>query len=282
MRNSEVLHAFNEQRSEFRPYGLTAEYWVPHLMKKPDRHNEIEINYLADGSLTYFFQGSKITIPEKSFTVFWGIVPHQIIEYTGSSPYCVCTIPLTLFLEWRLPSMFVDRVLKGEIIIENSGKQSVFDDFLLQHWIEDLTANQGQKATLLEMQARLVRMADRIIAHKESEHVQIQTSEISQVERIAMYIAQNYNRPINSADIGKEVGLHPDYANVVFKKTFGMSLNEYLIQERISHAQRKLVSSDMSIAEILYDCGYNSISSFNAAFRKINKCTPREFRKKYH
>jgi len=282
MRNPEMLHAFNEQRNEFRPYGLTAEYWVPRLMKKPDRHNEIEINYLADGSLTYFIQGSKITIPGKSLTVFWGLVPHQIIEHTGLTPYYVCTIPLTLFLEWRLPSMFVDRVLKGEIIIENSGRHSVFDDFLLKNWIEDLSSKEGHKATILEMQARLVRMAHRIIAHKESEHVQIHTSEISQVERIAMYIAQNYTRSIKAADIGKEVGLHPDYANVVFKKTFGMSLNEYLIQERISHAQRKLVSTDMSIAEILYDCGYNSISNFNAAFRKINKCSPREFRKKYH
>jgi len=132
------------------------------------------------------------------------------------------------------------------------------------------------------MQARLIRMADRIIRNKESEHVQIHPGEISQVERIAMYIAQNYTHPIKIADIGKEIGLHPDYANVIFKKTFGMSLNEYLIQERISHAQRKLVSTDMSIAEILYDCGYNSISSFNATFRKINECTPREFRNKYH
>lgn len=282
MRDSEIFHAFNEQRSEFRPYGLTSEYWLPSPMKKPDRHNEIEINYLVEGSLTYFFQGSKITIPANSLTVFWGLVPHQIIEHTGSTPYFVSTIPLTLFLEWRLPSRFVDRVLKGEIIIENSGEHSFFDEFLLNNWIKDLSTKEGHMATLLEMRARLLRMADRILSHKESEHVQIHSSEISQVERIAMYIAQNYTRSIKIVDIGNAVGLHPDYANVVFKKTFGMSLNEYLIQERISHAQRKLVSTDMSIAEILYECGYNSISSFNAAFRKINSCTPREFRKKYH
>lgn len=276
-----MLHAFNEERSEFRPYGLTSEIWAPYLMKKPDRHNEIEINYLAEGSITYYFQGSKICVPEKSFTVFWGLVPHQIIEHTGSSPYYVCTIPLTLFLEWRLPSIFVDRVLKGEVIIENPGEHSFFDDFLIKHWVEDFSTNKGQNATLLEMQARLIRMADRIIRNKECEHVQIHPSEISQVERIAMYIAQNYTHPIKIAEIGKEIGLHPDYANVIFKKTFGMSLNEYLIQERISHAQRKLVSTDINITEILYECGYNSISSFNAAFRKINGCTPREFRNKY-
>jgi len=32
---------------------------------------------------------------------------------------------------------------------------------------------------------------------------------------------------------------------------------------------------------IAFECGFNSINRFNAAFRKINKCTPREFKKKY-
>lgn len=282
MRDSEIFYAFNEQRGEFRPYGLTTEFWIPNLMKKPDRHNEIEINYLTEGTITYFFQGSRITIPARSFTVFWGLVPHQIVDHTVSTPYFVCTIPLTQFLEWRLPSKFVDRVLKGEIIIENPGEHSFFDEFLLNNWIKDLSTKEGHVATLLEMRARLLRMADRILSFKESEQVQIHSSEISQVERIAMYIAQNYARPIKTVDIGREVGLHPDYANVVFKKTFGMTLNEYVIQERISHTQRKLVSTDKSITDILYECGFNSISSFNAAFRKINRCTPREFRKKYH
>ncbi len=282
MRDSEILHAFNERRGEFRPYGLTSEFWIPRLMKKPDRHNEIEINYLTEGTITYFFQGSKITVPARSLTVFWGLVPHQIVEYTCSTPYFVCTIPLTQFLEWRLPSMFVDKMLKGEIIIENTGVHSTFDEFLLNNWMRDLSTREGNVATLLEMRARLLRMADRILTERESEQVQIHSRDISQVEQIAMYIAQNYDHPIKTTDIGKEVGLHPDYANVVFKKTFGMTLNEYVIQERISHAQRKLVSSDKSITDILYECGFNSISSFNAAFRKINKCSPREFRKKYH
>lgn len=70
MLDSEILHVFNEQRGEFKPYGLTSEIWVPNLMKKPDRHNEIEINYLIEGTVTYFFQGSKITIPARSLTMF--------------------------------------------------------------------------------------------------------------------------------------------------------------------------------------------------------------------
>lgn len=110
----EKLKKFDKERGAFRPYGLTCELWKPGLMQKPDRHNEIEINYLTEGSLTYLFRGSKITIPKNRLALFWGLVPHQIVSYDKSAPYYVCTIPLTQFLEWKLPGFYIDRVLKGE------------------------------------------------------------------------------------------------------------------------------------------------------------------------
>ena len=103
--------------------------------------------------------------------------------------------------------------------------------------------------------------------------------EASVVERMAIYIAQNYARPLKIADIGKAVGLHPDYANHLFKKSFKCTLSDYVMEERIARAQRDLLSSQMGITEIAFNCGFNSISRFNAAFLKICGCTPREFRK---
>lgn len=248
-------------------------------MEKSDRHNEIEINYFTEGSITYLFRGVKTTIPKNSLALFWGLVPHQIVSYEESTPYYVCTIPLTQFLEWNLPAFYVDRVLKGEVLIENSGKQSMYDEFLFNSWISDLASKNRRDIVLLEMHARLVRMSGRILTSKGNESLQIHSSEISHVERIAMFIAQNYSRQLKAADIGEEVGLHPDYANVVFKKAFGMTLNEFIVQERITQAQRKLVSTDKSITDISYECGFNSMSRFNLAFKRINNCTPREFRK---
>jgi len=95
--NSEILKTFNEKRDEFVPYGLTCEIWTPCLMRKPDRHNEIEINYSHESTVTYLFQDKKITIPAKKLAIFWGLVPHQIINFEGTKPYYVCTIPFSSF-----------------------------------------------------------------------------------------------------------------------------------------------------------------------------------------
>ncbi|WP_198314215.1 AraC family transcriptional regulator [Alkalitalea saponilacus] len=188
---------------------------------------------------------------------------------------------MTIFLDWKLPTSFIDRLLKGEIIIEKSGDYSKYDEFLFKSWLRDLSEDINPEATLYEMRARLLRLASRVSSDKQSERIQIQPGEISKVEEIALFIAQNYMNPLKSADIGKKIGLHPDYANVLFKKAFDTTINDYVIQERIMHAQRKLITTHKKIADIAFECGFSSINRFNAAFRKINKCTPRDFKKEY-
>lgn len=280
MKDSEILNTFDESRDEFKPYGLTCELWKPQVMGRPDRHNEIEINYFPEGTITYLFQDSRIKIPAKRLALFWGLIPHQIVNYEGNAPYYVCTIPFSLFLEWKLPSFFVDRILKGEVIVEASEETWLYNEYLMENWINEVEHEDTLDVMLLELRARLNRLAHSKLSAKESSHVQIHSNDISHVERIAVFIAENFDKPIEVSDVGKAVGLHPDYANSIFKKAFDCTLSEYINEERISHAQQKLITKDANISSIAYDCGFNSISWFNAQFKKINDCTPREYRKR--
>jgi AraC-like DNA-binding protein len=281
MSHSEIISSsFDETREVFKPYGLTCELWTPTLMHRPDRHNEIELNFVPNGGVTYLFQDQRFHLPANRLIVFWGLIPHQIVDFKSSLPYYVCTVPFAQFLEWNLPKTFVDHVLKGEIITEADDRTSAYDGFLMQNWIADIDTSGAADVIALEIRARLSRMA---FNYQSTEHrpTSIHTDEINPVERIAVYIAQNYQRPIKVDDLGEAVGLHPDYANTLFKKAFGRTLSEYITEERIAHAQRKLVSTMDSITEIAYDSGFNSISRFNSAFRKTNQCTPRAFRKRH-
>ena len=61
----------------------------------------------------------------------------------------------------------------------------------------------------------------------------------------------------------------------------GLSFNEYLNRFRIEEAAQRLSSkkSDhLSIEAIAYDCGFNSLSAFYNAFKKIHNTTPAKFR----
>jgi AraC-like DNA-binding protein len=176
-------------------------------------------------------------------------------------------------------------VLQGEVIEEGSDESAGYDLALFEHWLRDVNDRETQwhEIVLLEMEARMRRLA-LTRTRKESEERGIQPIDgnySSKVEQMAVFIAANYARSIQVKEIADAVDLHPDYATSLFKKTFGITLSDYLVDHRISHAQRMLATSQTKITEIAYESGYNSISRFNAAFKKSCGCTPRQYRKNH-
>lgn len=284
MWKSDIYKTFNNNRNDFSPYGLTMEKWRPELMCRFDRHNEVEINYLIEGSITYLINGRKVTVPSGRIVMFWGLMSHQIIDFEKSAFYYVCTIPLSMFLLWNLPKPMIDRVLKGDVLVERESDKKEWDIFLFEQWFSDINSNDNVIASTMEMNGRLHRFfynIDDTICQSgtDNKNSKLHSKELMLIDKMVLFIAKNYSNGIKVADVGKEVGLHPDYANHIFKKAFNTTISQYVITEKLLHAQRLLIMDDMSITDIVYDSGFNSISCFNSAFMKINGCTPREYRK---
>ena len=275
------IHFFDSSRDEFKPYGLTCEKWVTQLMNRFDQHNEIELNFFPSGSCTYLLYDKIVRIPSRRLTIFWGLTPHQIIDFQDTCQYYVCTIPLSLFLNWEVPSQMVDNLFAGQMLYDPIETRADYDEYLFKQWLHDMNSSQTYEPSLTEMKARVIRLGQNYSQIAESRHLEghIHHSESKTVAQIALFIAQNYMHPIKTIDIAKNVGLHPDYANSIFKKAFGVSLHQHVTNERINHAQRMLLTTDCSIADIAWSCGFNTISRFNYAFLKLNGCTPREYRK---
>ena len=89
---------FDQRRPEFAPYGFTCERWEPSLMPRPDKHTEVELNYLERGRLTYLFWGERISVEGGRPALFWATTPHQIVEYEDVTSYMVVTLPLPWLL----------------------------------------------------------------------------------------------------------------------------------------------------------------------------------------
>jgi AraC-like DNA-binding protein len=125
------------------------------------------------------------------------------------------------------------------------------------------------------VQARLLRFARGI----SNRPVRKQSpAELSRADRLACYIAQNYYLPLTSQSIAAANGVHPNYAMNLFRRTFGTTMTTFVIQHRISHAQRLLVTTDDSIQNVALDSGFQSLSRFNEAFKAACGCSPRDYR----
>jgi AraC-like DNA-binding protein len=248
---------------------------MPTKMPRPDRHNEIELNLLTGGRLTYLLGGQRTTLEAGRIGLFWAAIPHQIVEVEGDVPYFVMTLPLSEFLRAGLDLNFVNRILHGELVVDEGQKQ--LDVIAFQRWEQDLKTEDLvlHRAARLEVQARLLRFACGMLGGT----VSTSMAALSRADQIACYIAMNYQHPLTSESIAEALGIHANYAMNLFRKTFGTTMSAFIVQHRISHAQRLLVTTDDAILDIALDSGFQSLSRFNEAFKAGCGCAPRDFRK---
>ena len=250
-------------------------------MSRADQHDEVELNYLTEGSLTYLMGGRRVLVPAQRLTVFWATVPHQIVEHDGESPYYVATIPFAWFLKWAIPSQLHMRILHWEMVVDSAPCEPEREIFMFEQWIHDVADESLAPAVAFEIQARLLRIA-RYLADPQPgtgfpQSAQLESQD--KAEQMACHISRSYGERLTIPQIAAEVDLHPDYAATLFKKTFGSTIVNFITRHRIAHAQRLLLSTDDQIINIAADSGFDSLSGFNRAFKQLTGSTPREYRK---
>lgn len=64
-----------------------------------------------------------------------------------------------------------------------------------------------------------------------------------------------------------------------FKREFGITPVEYILKQRISLAKKLLTNMKLSITDVCYKAGFNSLSYFSVLFKKYADQSPSEFRK---
>jgi AraC-like DNA-binding protein len=285
--HAQPLRHFDSGRRDFTPYGFTCEIWEPRQMPRPDRHDEIEVNFLDRGTLTYLIGGERVTVHPRRVTAFWAAVPHQIIAVDRATYYYVVTVPFGWVLQWGLPEQLMTALTQGQIVVDSNADRAKLDQRLFEQWHEDveLAPEANRQIVVLELRARLLRLANSVMdsrpplkAVAEATSPRLQTN-LEKAETMACFVARNYTSRIQIKDIAECVALHPDYAATLFRKTFGTTLNALMTRHRVAHAQRKLVTSDDRIVNIAQDSGFDSLSRFNRAFKQLAGTTPRDYRK---
>lgn len=245
-------------------------------MARPHRHSEIELNFVCQGAMAYLHRDMVITIPTGCLAIFWAAIPHQLVESNESTYYYV-TIPLETFLAWKLPQSFTQALLFGDLILDEHRENATYNNLVFQRWHADLDSERAFIA-LMEIEALLWRVALATQQNKvtgQPSHAHIANNNAS---RMAKFIVDHYAEPLTVEAISSSVGLHPNYAMQLFKRIFGLSLLEYVIQYRVAQAQRLLVTTDDKVLAIAIQTGFSSSSNFYMAFKKYCGQSPNAYR----
>ncbi|GHO90906.1 AraC family transcriptional regulator [Reticulibacter mediterranei] len=264
--------------------GFATNKQQPGLMQRPHRHNEVELNYLERGAIVYLSGGKRIEIHAGQVAIFWAAIPHQMIHIEEDALFYWITIPFATFLQWRLPDMFAQHVIRGQFVLCATQPQITSPLHLFRQWQIDLQQKESteyQRIVQLEIEALLRRLAlsDSIapITYEAITGSSV-VEELNKVEKIACFIADHYTEPLHIEDIAQVVHLHPNYAMTLFRKHLGLSIIDYMTQYRLAHAQRLLIISNTNASAIALEAGFGSVSRFYTTFKHAYGQAPGAYR----
>lgn len=99
--------------------------------------------------------------------------------------------------------------------------------------------------------------------------------------KVTYYICKNnrFTQKIALDEIAKYAGYSKYYISSVFHKQYGITIQEFIIMQRVEYAKKLILETDLSITEIIMECGFASTSNFYSKFIKYVGCSPLQFRK---
>lgn len=105
-------------------------------------------------------------------------------------------------------------------------------------------------------------------------------SDSNRIQQLYNYILKNFSdHDLNIVDAAAQINMSISAFSHFFQKHTTKSFTQFVVDIRISHACKLLISTDDTISQISYRSGFNNLANFNRLFKKYRFCTPLEYRR---
>lgn len=101
------------------------------------------------------------------------------------------------------------------------------------------------------------------------------------VQKIITCIDTDLCADLSLNALSDHLGVNASYLSALFSKETGMTLTNYVNMQRIEYAKKLLLSTSFPIKSIALQCGFTDVYYFSKLFKRIVKCTPKNFRQFY-
>lgn len=146
----------------------------------------------------------------------------------------------------------------------------------LQEEAEELQKMMQKIHSLSEIKKYVVRLLNEAIELRDAESGRRYSDLIAAAKK---EIENHYmTEEISLNTVAISVGMSPSYFSSIFSKEAGKTFVEYLTEVRIEKAKEFLMCSSMKTSEIGYEVGYKDPHYFSYIFKKVQGCSPKEYR----
>lgn len=139
-----------------------------------------------------------------------------------------------------------------------------------------LKENDLSKEQLEKLDAALVNKGFERIDDRKSRLIEVIKTKI--IQRI--HHGESLDRKLNwSTILSEELHLEYNYLSGLFSSVEGITLEHYIIHQKIERAKELLFYDELNLTQIADQLGYSSVAHLSAQFKKITGLTPSELKK---
>ena len=233
---------------------------------EPHYHSNIEIIYVTNGSMIVTIDGQQNQVSAESFCM---ILPWQIHSFftpeASESVIFVC------------PSRYIASFASQ--MSNYSGEQQTFQVepeirslFLSKLCSDNWSIDEYMISCILYGLCHSFISNCTIVPNTDRNPNQIWIKLID-------YVSAHFTEDLTLKDIAIVLGYNYHYISHLFGRYFGMSFQDLRNRKRVDYARHELISSDKSITEIAFGCGFSSVRTFNRVFHNLMNMSPTEYRK---
>lgn len=242
-----------------------------------------ELSYVITGSGTRVigdtiepFSGNEIILIPPDIPHCWQFDEFDT-DKSGKIENITVTFSNSLFEKCMIAFPELVNYIKG--IQQNTDAISFNGNILTQ--LQSLLISMTRE-TDIERLSSLIKLFVLISSHENAETVGkpiIEDKQSKRMQKIQLYIMNNYQNTITLAEMAKLVGLDKSSFCIFFKKMTGRTFFSFLTEYRIESSCQMIAKTNMTIAEICFASGFKDVPYYNRIFKKIKKITPTEYRK---
>lgn len=103
----------------------------------------------------------------------------------------------------------------------------------------------------------------------------------TRLSRIINYISEHFTSEISLDELATVSAMTISSLCRFFKNRTNKTISQFVNEFRVGKACQMIISGNLSISEICFQSGFNSLTTFNRVFKQMKKVTPREYKEKY-
>ncbi|MDO4378389.1 MAG: AraC family transcriptional regulator [Erysipelotrichia bacterium] len=254
-------------------------------------HDYVEVIYVCSGSITHHLDKQVLCLHEGSLLFLNKAIYHSI-ENTGENDLGINILLSDDFISQLLPKLSKQSIIT-QFLMRSLNKQSTPE--FLHYWVGDnipmqgilsnlvysLSGNHHINPTIIPDNFALLLNYLTLYDEALKNSTLFQNQEDLFIIYVNEYINNNY-RTATLVELAKNTGYSEGYLSRYIKKLFGKTFVTILKEKRISVAEELLLTTSMSIHEIINQVGYDNRFYFNEMFKEKYGMSPLKWKKHRH